>query len=85
MKWKKYLEANSIVDTMKESDLNTWINAWKERDSSILEDTLAGCQEAENVREMCLSNSKQLPRLSKKYNIYFCYPIILLIKRKRVY
>ena len=59
MKWKKYLEANSIVDTMKESDLNTWINAWKERDSSILEDTLAGCQEAENVRGICISNSKQ--------------------------
>lgn len=47
--WKRFLESNKIVDAMKEAEVNTWINLWKEKENANIEGTLEDCQYAENV------------------------------------
>lgn len=67
MQWRKFLEVNKIVDPMKESELNTWISLWRDKEEGIsLEDTLSGVQNAEDV--MHLSNGMFLMHIDFKRN-----------------
>eukprot|EP01116_Phalansterium_solitarium_P001653 TRINITY_DN11471_c0_g1_i1.p1 TRINITY_DN11471_c0_g1~~TRINITY_DN11471_c0_g1_i1.p1 ORF type:complete len:777 (+),score=322.16 TRINITY_DN11471_c0_g1_i1:111-2441(+) len=48
-KWRRFVEASKRLNPLVESEVNTWISLWKERDELPLEDTINSSQEAEEA------------------------------------